>query len=92
MTDTYAVAFGAATDLVAALGLSTNDGDAYILEVPQGNPAVRLFEGGASAPTDLSYFHTIQPGRALGIRARPGDPIWVWTTAGSGTRLVVSEV
>ena len=88
MTETYAVGIVPA-DLVAALSLVV--GDDYILETVAGNAPVRLFEGGSSAPTDLSYYHAILPGAAgrLGIQPATGTPIWVWAPAPS--RLVVSK-
>ena len=89
MTSTYAVGVAPA-DLVAALSLVV--GDSYICEVVAGNAAVRLFEGGATAPTDLSYYHAVLPGAAgrLGVKPAAGSPVWVW--APSPSRLVVSKV
>ena len=87
MTEPYAVT-ETPTDLVAALSLTV--GTSYIVETVPGSPPVRLFEGGASAPADLSYFHVIQSGAAgrLGVTPATDVPIWVWSTAPS--RLVVT--
>ena len=52
MTSTYAVT-AEPVDLVAALSLAV--GTSYIVEVVAGNAQVRMFEGGAAAPTDRSY-------------------------------------
>ena len=87
MTETYAVTVAPA-DLVAALSLAP--GNSYICEVVAGNAAVRLFEGGATAPTDLSYYHVILPAGRLGVKPAAGSPVWVW--APSPSRLVVSKV
>ena len=87
MTLTYAVT-DAPTDLVAALALVV--GTSYLVEVVSGNPACRVFEGGNAAPTDRSYFHTVQPGRALGVKPKTGQKVWVWSTGPS--RLVATEM
>ena len=87
---TLAVTGGAPVDLVGALGLT--DGASYVLEVVIGSPSVRLFEGGASAPTDLSYFHVILPGAAgrIGVKPVASTPIWIWS-GGKPSRLVVTN-
>ena len=87
MTEPYAVTTDPA-DLIAALGLAA--GRSYLLEVVQGNPAVRLFEGGAAAPEDRSYFHAICPGKRIGIKVAADKPVWVWAVAPS--RLAVTEL
>ena len=88
MTLTHAVTTTPA-DLVAALSLAA--ATSYVVEVVIGNPAVRMFEGGDSAPTDRSYFHVTQPGAAgrIGITPASGKKVWVWSTGAS--RLVVTE-
>lgn len=87
MTLTYAVTVEP-TDLVAALSLTV--GTSYLVEVVAGNPPVRMFEGGAAAPSDRSYFHTVQPGTdgRLGITPATDVTVWVWATGPS--RLVVT--
>ena len=73
----FAVAGGAPVDLVGALNLAV--GTSYIVEVVAGNPSVRLFDGGADAPADLSYYHVILPGAAgrLGVKPAAFTPIWM---------------
>ena len=87
---TLAVTGSAPVDLVGALGLT--EGAAYIAEVVIGNPPVRLFEGGASAPADLSYYHVILPGAVgrIGVKPVASTPIWIWS--GKPSRLVVTDV
>ena len=59
MTLTYAVT-DVPTDLAA--GLSLVAGTRYLVEVVNGNPPLRMVEGGNAAPTDRSYFHAVQAG------------------------------
>ena len=88
-TLSLAVAGGAPVDLVDALGLIV--GTSYIVEVVIGNPSVRLFDGGADAPADLSYYHVVLPGAAgrIGVKPAASTPIWIWSEKPS--RLVVTD-
>ena len=74
-------------DLVADLGLTV--GTRYLIEAVAGHPSLRLFEGGSSQPSDLSYFHST--GLRLGITPMTATPIWVWS-AGESTRVCCTEV
>ena len=89
MTSTYAVT-AEPVDLVAAVSLAV--GTSYIVEVVAGNAQVRMFEGGAAAPTDRSYYHAVRPGAAGRIDITPATatPIWVWSR--NPSRLVVTPV
>lgn len=60
-----------------------------MVEVPTGNPPVRLFEGGANPPTDRSYFHAVRAGFPLGVKPAANEKVWVWSD--SPSRLVVTE-
>ncbi len=57
------------------------------MEVVIGNPPVRLFEGGASAPG----YHVILPGAVgrVGVKPAASTPIWIWSEKPS--RLVVTN-
>ena len=87
MTRKYAVHATAPDDVVEALGLRV--GEPYIFEVVAGQSAVCMFAGGRSAPTDLSYYHVVEPGAAGRFSFMPSGPLWVW--AGQPSRLVVTS-
>ena len=79
----------APSNLVTAAGLT--EGRTYIVEVVRGATFVRLWEG-ATAPADLSYFHSISPGDRVPIKPTTGVGVWVWSSDPEATaRVVVTE-
>ena len=85
VTLTHELQPGAPVNLVTAFPLATDT--RYILGVV-GPGHVRLREGGANAPTDLTYYHSVPAGGQLGL-APDGDPIWAWAVGGPA-RLVAT--
>ena len=79
-------------DLVSELALTV--GTSYTLECVLGHPRVKLWEGGALAPVaaDRSSFHTVRPGKRIGLKPATSTPIWCWSTSANRSRIVVTEM
>ena len=68
--------------------LSLTNGSKYLVEPVAGHHPVRLWES-ASAPTDLSAFHTIHSGRPWGVSPGAGQGLWIWCSHSAGSSVVV---
>ena len=60
----------------------------YLIEPVAGHAAVRLWES-ASAPTDLSAFHTIPAGVPWSVTVGAGLGLWIWCSQSAGSSVVV---